>query len=63
MKVTLLSEDEKQEFEDMQSCYKAIKQARLIRSNPVKVRKDGATHTMIPMSMWEVLQPVIETDD
>ena len=46
----------------MQVCYEAIKGARLIRSNPVKVRKDGATHTMIPMSMWEFLRPVIEVE-
>ena len=63
MKVTLQSEQEKVEFEDMQACYKAIKRARVIRNQPAVQRKDGVTYTSIPMSMWEVLQPVIEAVD
>ena len=60
MKVILLSEEEKQEYVDMQLCYKAIKAAREILRSPVKRRVDGVTYTSIPMAMWEVLQPVIE---
>ena len=60
MKVILLSEKDKQEFDDMQACYEAIKKARIIRKQPVVRRKEGATYTNIPMEMWEVLQPVIE---
>ena len=62
MKVLLQSEKDKQEFEDMKACYEAIKKARLVR-RPVNVRTEGVTHTMIPMSMWEVLQPVIDVVD
>ena len=57
MKVTLLSKEERREFDDMKACYKAIKGARVIRRNPVESRSDDV---IIPMSMWEVLQPVIE---
>ena len=62
MKVTLLSKEEKQEYMDMQACYKAIKKARIIRRNPAECRVEGVTHTNIPMSMWDVLQPVIEVE-
>lgn len=47
---------------DREACYEAIKAARLIRRCPVEDRVDGATYTSIPMSMWEILQPVIEVE-
>ena len=62
MRVTLSSEEEKREYMDMQACYKAIKQARIMRNQSVIRRKDGVTYTYIPMVMWEVLQPVIEVE-
>ena len=58
MKVTLLSKEEKQEYMDMQACYEAIKSARLIRRKLV----DRGGGEDILMSMWEVLQPVIESE-
>ena len=62
MKITLFTKEEKQEYEDMKACYKAIKEARLIRKAPVVQRKGRLTYTHIPMTLWEVLQPVIEVE-
>ena len=61
---------EEKERQDMQKCYEAIKQARRIyRYEPSGrgynldgTKREGATHTHIPMEMWEVLQEVIEGD-
>ena len=50
---------------DMQKCYEAIKKAREIRYAPRHKhrRGTGASHTHIPMAMWEVLQEVIEISE
>ena len=56
---------EERERQDMQKCYEAIKKAREIRYAPRHKhrRGTGASHTHIPMAMWEVLQEVIEVDE
>ena len=56
---------EEKERQDMQKCYEAIKKAREIRYAPQHKyrRSTGASHTHIPMAMWEVLQEVIEVTD
>ena len=53
------------ELQDMQKCYEAIKKAREIRYTPQHKhrRSTGASHTHIPMAMWEVLKEVIEVPD
>ena len=68
MRVELMTASEKREWQDMQQCYRAIKKAREIRKSSLPRHgynidgsaREGASHTHIPMEMWEVLQPVIE---
>lgn len=62
MRIELMSEAEKKEWEDMRKCYRAIQKAREIRYAPKHKhrRSEGASHTHIPMAMWEVLKEVIE---
>ena len=68
MQVELLTDEEKREWKDMQKCYHAIQKAREIRKSSLPKRglnidgtaRVGASHTSIPMEMWEALQPVIE---
>ena len=68
MRIELLTDEEKREWEDMQKCYRAIQKAREIRKSSLPrlgynidgSAREGASHTHIPMEMWEVLKPVIE---
>ena len=60
MRVTLTHPKEREWYNDMEACYKAIKKCREIRKNPVKAKEGGVTHTMIPIEMWEALKPVID---
>ena len=58
------------EWSDMCACYAAIQAAGEVRKfsgsrqglNRDGTHRQGAHYTHIPMEMWEVLQPVIETD-
>ena len=65
MRIELMSESEKREWEDMKACHEAIKKAREIRKtsrNVLERNLKGVTHTHIPIQMWEVLQEVIENE-